>query len=288
MRFLFAVILLFLHFRLLAQRLMFENYTAQQGLSQNTCYTIAQDGNGFMWFGTQDGLNRYDGRRFKVYSQLNDIGRNLPGNIISSVFYDNNKKLLWVGTIQGACIYDEQRDSLMKVSSVFPFASQLERIPIKKIISFRKNEYWIVTFNNGLIWLNTVTSAMQSFFTDEESKANVTSIELHKGNIYVSLLYTIFHLSPSGSSYTVQPFHADYQFPQIRELYSYNNALWIGTMTAGCLYINDPVPAKESIRALPLPLGGVGGFTKDNNNNLWIGTRGNGLYRLDPKSNSVV
>ncbi|PWT77563.1 MAG: hypothetical protein C5B59_03550 [Bacteroidetes bacterium] len=283
----FAFLLLLLPVALFAQkRLLFENYTSLQGLSQNTCFTISQDNNGFMWFGTQDGLNRYDGRRFKIYSQQNEIGKNLPGNIISTLFFDDNKKLLWIGTIAGACIYDPKKDSLLNISEYFPFASELQHIPIKKIISFKQDEYWIVTFNNGLVYLNTQRLTLSTFLTDEESKANVTSIVFHEGKMYVSLLYTIFTLLPSGSSYSLEPFHPDYPFPQIRELYSYNNALWIGTMVAGCYYIKNPVEQKENIIASKAVPGGIAGFTQDKNF-LWIGTRGSGIYRYDPKSNKA-
>jgi ligand-binding sensor domain-containing protein len=241
-----------------------------------------------MWFGTQDGLNRYDGRQFKIYSQQNDIGKKLPSNIITSLFYDTTKNILWVGTVQGACIYDPTGDSLMKVSEFYAPAFRLDNIPIKKIISFKENEYWIITFNNGLICFNTKLGKLNTFFNGEEDKANVTSIVSHEGNIYVSLLYTLFEITPGEQSYTISPFHKDYPFPQIRELYSYNHALWIGTMAEGCYYINDPVEKKENIVSSKLFLGGIGGFTTDKDNNLWIATRGSGLYRYDLKNNVIT
>jgi ligand-binding sensor domain-containing protein len=49
------------------ENIRFDHITRSEGLSQNTVYCILQDSNGFMWFGTQDGLNRYDGRSFIVY-----------------------------------------------------------------------------------------------------------------------------------------------------------------------------------------------------------------------------
>ncbi|HKZ67365.1 MAG TPA: two-component regulator propeller domain-containing protein, partial [Chitinophagaceae bacterium] len=288
MRCIYALVSLFISPMLFSQQLLFENYTSLQGLSQNSGYTISQDANGFMWFGTQDGLNRYDGRQFKVYSQQNEIGKNLPANIISSLFFDLHKNLLWVGTIQGACIYHPLRDSLLKISALFSFASRLEKLPIKKIISFREDEYWIITFDSGLLCLNTRSGTLNSFFTDEAGKANVTSIVLHEGKIIVSLLYSLYVLLPSEQSYRVELLHADYPFAQIRELFSYNNALWIGTMAAGCYYINSPIAKKENISSLKIVFGGIGGFSTDNNNNLWIGTRGSGIYKYNAQTNSTV
>lgn len=288
MRWIFMLVTVFVSPLLFAQPLLFENYSSEKGLSQNSCYAISQDGYGFMWFGTQDGLNRYDGKQFKIYSQQNDIGKKLPSNIITSLFYDTTKALLWIGTAQGACIYNPGGDTLMRVSEFYQLASRLDNLPIKKIISFKEDEYWIITFSNGLICLNTKLGKLTTFFNNEEDRGNITSIVLHEGKTYVSLLYKMYELVPAGTSYEIEPFHKDYPFPQIRELYSYNNAIWIGTMAEGCYYINDPVDKKENITASKSFLGGIGAFTTDHDNNLWIGTRGSGLYRYDTKNNIIT
>lgn len=270
------------------QKLLFENYSSLQGLSQNNCYAISQDGNGFMWFGTQDGLNRYDGRQFRVYSQQNEWGRVLPGNIISSLFFDADKNLLWVGTIQGACLYDPVKDSLVRISRRFPLAEALERIPIKKIISFTRDEYWVITFNNGLLHINTKTNSISSFFTEEDNQANVTSIASLGNHIYVSLLYSIYELKPSGSSFNIVPFHPGFPFAQIRELFSYQEALWIGTMTSGCYVVENPQEPKANILLSKIASGGIAGFVSDKGNHLWIGTRGSGIYRYDALTKEVT
>ena len=288
MRTVFLLILLSLTQLLRGQQLWFENYTSEKGLSQNSCFAFGQDANGFMWFGTQDGLNRYDGKDFKIYSQQNEIGKKLPSNIITSLFFDTSKNLLWVGTVQGACLYHPEGDSLMHISDFFPLASRIDNLPIKKIISFKENEYWILTFNNGLIYFNALQGKLNTFFNGEEDRANVTSIVLHDGKIYVSLLYTIYEMVPSEPSYLIKPFHKNYPFPQIRELFSYSNTLWIGTMAAGCYYINNPVQNKENIKAWDKVPGGIGGFTTDKENNLWIGTRGGGLYRYNTKTRAIT
>lgn len=287
MRCLLLFILVLIAGLLQGQPMLFENYNSDNGLSQNSCYAISQDKYGFMWFGTQDGLNRYDGREFKIYSAQNEIGKKLPSNIITSLFYETNTNLLWVGTVQGACIYSVAGDSLMSISEFYPLASRLDNIPIKKIISFKKGVYWIITFNYGLIYLNTENGTLETFFNDEEDKANVTSIVDHEGKIYVSLLYRMFQMQPDGNSFRVASFHKDYPFPQIRELFSYDHALWIGTMAEGCYLIKNPVENRESIVASKDFPGGIAGFTVDKNGNLWIGMRGSGIYRYDPKHQKI-
>ena len=77
----------------------------EHGLSNNAVNCIYQDHNGFMWFGTYDGLNRYDGYNFIVYrNELSDIG-SLANNRVDCLTEDIHHRL-WVGTRGGVCIYN--------------------------------------------------------------------------------------------------------------------------------------------------------------------------------------
>ncbi|HKZ67064.1 MAG TPA: two-component regulator propeller domain-containing protein [Chitinophagaceae bacterium] len=271
-----------------SQQLLFENYSSEQGLSQLSCYAIAQDSDGFMWFGTQDGLNRYDGREFKVYSRQTDAGKKLPSNAIFALYFDTTHQSLWVGTASGLGIYHSEGDSMAKFSDFFPFAADLEKLPVKKIVSFQKNEYWIITFNKGIYCLNTQSASLRSFFAEEKIRSSVTDIILHNGKIIVSLLYNLYELRPAGPSYQPLLLHEDYQFPQIEALASFHNKIWIGTISDGCYYINDPVEKKENIVASDIVFGGVFCFGVDNQNELWIGSRGSGIYKYNAATNTVT
>ncbi len=270
------------------QSLNFENYSSDHGLSQLSCYALAQDSNGFIWVGTQDGLNRYDGRLFKVYAQQNEAGKTLPSNTIFSLYADSAYNLLWIGTSGGLCLYHTAGDSLAKLSAFFPFATALEKLPIKKVISFKKNEYWIIAFNNGLYYLNTATSTLYSYFNEAENISSVTDITSHEGKVIVSLLYTLYELTPDGRAYQPQLLVKDYLFPQIEAIASYNHRLWIGTISDGCYQVGNPVDKKENIVAPKIIFGGIYCFAIDAANELWIGTRGSGIYRYNATTNQVT
>lgn len=265
------------------QQLLFENYSSEQGLSQNSCYTIAQDSDGFMWFGTQDGLNRYDGKQFMTYLPQNSIGKKLPSNYISSLYFDSTENLLWVGTIGGVCLYDPGSRTLLSVSEKFTYATLLESVPIKKIVSFRPHEYWIVTFNRGLLCLNSKSRTVDIYFGDDNNKVRVSSIVQHQGKIIAAVLHHLFTLEPKQGKYTTVPLLPQQQFPEIRELYSYQDALWIGTLTEGCYYLDKA----GTVHPFRFNTGGVGCFITDASNNLWIGTRGNGIVHYNPQSQVV-
>ena len=77
------------------------------GLSNNSILTIYQDSDGFMWFGTYDGLNRYDGYNFKTYRNRINDKNSLSFNTIYNIEEDSRKNL-WVGGSNGACVFDRK------------------------------------------------------------------------------------------------------------------------------------------------------------------------------------
>ena len=80
--------------------LRFDHLNIEQGLSQSSIHVIFQDSRGFMWFGTQDGLNRYDGYTFKIYKPDPDAPSSLSDRWITAILEDK-EGYLWIGTRQG-------------------------------------------------------------------------------------------------------------------------------------------------------------------------------------------
>lgn len=270
-----------------SQPLLFENYSSELGISQNSCYSIEQDNYGFMWFGTQDGLNRYDGKEFRTYLPQTSIGRKLPSNYISSLYFDSSKHFLFVGTIRGACLYDSKRDSLVRITEVFPYASLLDSIGIRKISSFKAHEYWIISYNKGLILLNTLNKTVQSFFTALETESTVNGITYYDGQIIVAVSNELHTMNLQGNNYVPAKLSLNFSFPEIKELYSNTQALWIGSQDKGCYFIKDRISSTSKVQMLNLDVSGIGCFVTDNQNNLWIGTRGNGVVRFDQTNGSL-
>ncbi|MEL1254767.1 two-component regulator propeller domain-containing protein [Flavobacterium sp. DGU38] len=106
--FLLLIILLSLHTS--GQNYPIRHLDITSGLSNNSVATIYQDQNGYMWFGTFDGLNRYDGNDFKIYRHIHTDPFSIQGNAISCIEgdYQNN---LWIGTTAGPVIFDAERSS---------------------------------------------------------------------------------------------------------------------------------------------------------------------------------
>ena len=78
----------------------FDRITIEDGLSQSTIFSILQDRQGFMWFGTQDGLNKFDGYKFTVYKHDPEDPTTISDNFVRAIFEDQDGTL-WVGTNGG-------------------------------------------------------------------------------------------------------------------------------------------------------------------------------------------
>ena len=121
------------------------------GLSHNSIRSIFQDSDGYMWFGTYDGLNRYDGYNFKVYRNRVKDEKSLRFNNIYNIAGDS-KKNIWVGGANGVCVYNKTNATFHPVEYVF--ANNKPKVLkdiIRKIRSVYKDQVLVGTQNLGLL-----------------------------------------------------------------------------------------------------------------------------------------
>lgn len=109
-RIFFCLILLCLSHQLFGQVYTFRHYQVESGLSYNSVICSLQDSDGFMWFGTKNGLNRFDGYRYRIYRHDPLEAKSLGHNFIHSLLEDN-KGRLWVGTRAGLYVYNKDKDN---------------------------------------------------------------------------------------------------------------------------------------------------------------------------------
>lgn len=106
-----AFLLTLLSFSFAATRsLRFKHFTTEQGLSASAVTCIAQDRNGYMWFGTYDGLNKFDGYEFQTYRNKSNESRSLSSNAVLALFEDRRERF-WIGTQTGLDLYERATDS---------------------------------------------------------------------------------------------------------------------------------------------------------------------------------
>src|ERR1700761_3622108 len=98
-----------------AQSYYFTHYQVENGLSNNTVTCSLQDDRGFMWFGTKDGLNRFDGYTFKIF-RVNIKDPSTIGNNVIVCLHKDNSNRLWIGTEGGLFKYNPINESFTHLS----------------------------------------------------------------------------------------------------------------------------------------------------------------------------
>jgi len=141
----------------------FSSLNTTDGLSQNDVKSIIKDHEGYLWFSTDDGLNRYDGYHFTVYRHDAKNIHSLPTNNVTALFEDKTGHL-WVGSSGGGvCLYDRNSDSFTTFSAKKNDDNTLSSGDINTIFQDGKNNIWVGTYS-GLNLLDQKTGTFHRFF----------------------------------------------------------------------------------------------------------------------------
>jgi len=165
----------------------FEKFPYPEKLPSNSVTRIYNDKEGYMWFGTKDGLCRFDGYDVKVFRSSALTPGKLSSNEIQCITEDNENRL-WVGTFEGINIIDKKNYSITQLDNKY-----IRKEWINSILTDSKGYVWIATSNNGAIRMNPKTGEFDRFSSEKDSPLklkgnNVTSIyEDHSGRIWLSL-----------------------------------------------------------------------------------------------------
>jgi len=139
-------------------RLSTENEKLVQGLSQNWIYTILQDKYGYMWFGTWDGLNKYDGYDFTIFNKE----EGLSDHVISCLLEDD-EGIIWIGTEKGFNKFDRKTQTFTQYLHIPGDSSSLVNNNVNSIIQAHDGTFWIGT-SGGLNHFDKKTGIFTPFF----------------------------------------------------------------------------------------------------------------------------
>ena len=143
----------------------FERLTIEDGLSQSLVYAITQDHDGFLWVGTSDGLNRYDGYEFNIYNHRLGDSLSLSGNQILSLFEDSNGNL-WAGA-GGVNLYDRQGDCFIRVVTAEHLGQGSMSLEIEDFAEDSVGRLWFYVKNSGLYRLDLPGADREDFGSGE-------------------------------------------------------------------------------------------------------------------------
>ena len=121
-----------------SQSYSFRHYQVENGLSNNSVTCSLQDKKGFMWFGTKDGLNRFDGYSFKVFKKIEGNPKSIGNNFIHCLYEDRNG-ILWAGTEQGLYEYSSATED-------FKLVSGTAKMFIDNIVDDTSGNIWLISY----------------------------------------------------------------------------------------------------------------------------------------------
>lgn len=137
----------------------FKHYNINNGLSQNTVHAIFQDNLGFMWFGTKDGLNRFDGTSFKVYKF--SPRENLRDNVFHRIIQDTRDNL-WVGTDDGIYIYDLRKEEFNRFELTTADNISIDGV-VSDILEDEEGDIWVSVEEKGVFHYDLVTGNLTNY-----------------------------------------------------------------------------------------------------------------------------
>jgi ligand-binding sensor domain-containing protein/signal transduction histidine kinase len=152
--------------------LPYRQISIDQGLSQSTVTSILQDRDGFIWVGTQDGLNRFDGNNFEVYKHDPTDLTSLSNNMIWDIFEDSSGGL-WIGTDDGLDLYDAEHHDFTHFPDKEEDGNDLFSSPISRVYIDRLGDLWVATLGNGLGKLDPSSQHFIQYKHDIEDPASL-------------------------------------------------------------------------------------------------------------------
>lgn len=265
----------------------------EKGLSQNTVQCAIQDSYGFMWFGTWDGLNKYDGYTFTVWNEENGLSNQ---NIQAIV--EDNEGLIWIGTEDGLNVYDRLHDQIQVYRHDHRNKHSLVHNRIRTLSLDKNGDIWIGT-NRGI----SVFKKNQNRFVNFRHEINNSSSLINnwinhiycdnQGRVWIATYKGLDLFDPKSKGFI--HFNKSTGWDSIAMISVYNiaqsedNSIWIAGQTGLFMldlqnkdivhpYLHYPgssLPADHLIVKILF----------DERENLWIGTAQHGLIIMDPETN---
>lgn len=210
---------------------LYRVYQTNDGLSHNSVWAVMQDSQGFMWFGTNDGLNRFDGVSFKIYRRQQSDSQSIGNNFIHCLLEDRAGSIL-VGTKEGLYQYRQETEQFRHISLNGKPVGQ-DRTSVHSLVQDKSGNIWVGCYGQGIYVLNADYQIMKHYDEHQLPSRFINTLAFDMaGKLWAGTdgkgLFCLNAKTGRGVSAfdngTVQSIYCDN-----------NNILWIGTATEGLI-----------------------------------------------------
>jgi ligand-binding sensor domain-containing protein/signal transduction histidine kinase len=260
----------------------FRRITINEGLSLSSVYSIYQDSKGFMWFGTEDGLNKYDGQSITVFGAATDQHNILANKWIEQV-YEDKSGMIWLGSRGGLTMFNPRKGQFLVLRHDPASAFTLSNDTVSAIISDLRNVVWVGTFR-GLNRVDRYTGEAERIVPDENDllglMSRISGFALdHAGNLWIGTYQGLFSNDRKSGLFFNETADGTLDYGEkILCMDAGNTTLWLGTEKA--LVMLDLTGNGKHLK-IPLDAGDedivIERLLVDRSDRVWMQTSG-GLY----------
>ncbi len=289
------------------ENIKFKHLSSDDGLSQNFVSSILQDSKGFMWFGTKDGLNRYDGYSFVVYQHDPFDTTTISDNFITSLFEDS-RGYIWVGTLNGGLnCFDRNIEIFHHIQYCSIGSNNSNSNEIKSIAEDKAGNIWVATRNDGLFKItlnhnNFLSASYKQYIHEEDNSKSLSSNNTStlffdsKGILWVGTENGLNQFDYTSGSFTYFRFQVknsrapSSQYDQsVNAIYeTKDGTFWIGTVSGLVKFDRRSGTYKlfpHQFEVYRYGWGNIIAIIEDHSGKLWLATPGE-LMRFDPTLSS--
>ena len=293
------IILLLLFFiesnYLLAQlnQVPFIHLSTKQGLSQAHVSNILKDKNGFMWFCTDNGLNKYDGYTFKIFDNKKNDPTTISNNYTLCIVEDKNGDI-WVGTASGLDKYDRNKET-------FTHYSPNKSIAIHHILIDSKGIFWLSTAE-GFYEFNATKNTFKQYLNSTINSNSLSNnyvtkmVEDNDGNYWIGTKDGLNKFDAAKNIFSIYTTNTKISIASnwVKTLYKDKaGKIWIGMVGGGItsydtknnIFINYK---RQLNNANSLCHNDILSIAEDSKNNLWIGTENGGISIYNTQANTFL
>ena len=270
----------------------FKRITVEDGLSQTTVEYMFQDSKGYVWIGTDDGLNKYNGDKFEIYRYKADGENSISANYISAIIEDDEENI-WVGTSIGLNKINTKTKEIKSYLSGVNGCT-LSNNNITEILIDSKKDMYVAT-EDGLNKYNKETDNFERIFYSNEEEKTLTNQFIYSiaedsyGNLWVGTEDGLNKITRSNNEIT--KYYSDGTNKSISGNFIFKlfaddkGTLWIGTYGEGLNKLNIATGEIEIYKNQEGDKNSISGnyikyIMQDSRNIIWIATE-KGLNRFD-------
>ena len=272
---------------------LYRNYQVEDGLSHNSVWTVMQDKQGFMWFGTVDGLNKFDGIHFKIYKKQQGDSLSIGNNFIHCLKEDSHGHFL-VGTKQGLFLFDPSKETFSHVN-LNGKSREEDDTSINYIMEDPDGNIWLGCYGQGIYVLSPTLKVLKHYVNrgrpgDIASNYVWCIVQDYGGVIWIGTDGGgLVRLDPKEEKFTSVMDRKDLGLtdPTIYSLYcDMDNTIWVGTSVSGLYRCNFRTGKVTGISYPGRKILSIKAITEYSNNELVMGCDA-GLIRVNRVSEQI-